>query len=102
MAPTRGLAVVGRTMVQSSPLAATSFSACRFEAPYFDSCGSRAASEETNTKRGTRAATAASTSAMVPSTLPRWKPIGSGVLTTPATWITASALATSRVSAFRS
>ena len=36
-----------------------------------------------------------------PSTLPRWKPIGSGVLTTPATWTTASAPATSAAIASR-
>src|SRR3546814_3059431 len=56
-----------------------------------DLCGSRAASDETWTKRLIPAARAARTAARVPAILPVWKPALSGALTTPAMCSTTSA-----------
>src|SRR3546814_6470840 len=60
-----------------------------------DLCGSRAASDETWTKRLIPAARAARTAARVPAILPVWKPALSGALTTPAMCSTTSASAIS-------
>ena len=77
--------------VQSSDDVRTSASAVALLAPYIESSGWRAASEETQTNRVMPADWAAARIWAVPVTFPLSKPATSGALTTPATCKTASA-----------